>query len=92
MPKYKNQKVEKFNFLLEFISSFHDRQFEYDQAANFEKILNQKVHKNISYNFPAWPEWSHQRAGTLDQICGAMMKKFGYGNEKLWKDKLMKLS
>ncbi|MDZ7830650.1 MAG: hypothetical protein U5L07_02750 [Desulfobacterales bacterium] len=87
-----DQKTSYFKLLIEFIANFGDKQFDYNSEVNLENILNQKIHKNIAYDFPSWPEWSNQRARTLDQICGTLMEKFGYGNEKLWNDKLTALS
>jgi hypothetical protein len=89
---YVDQKTQNFKSLIEFIANFGDKQFDYNSKVSLENILNHKIHKNIAYDFPDWPNWPNQRAQTLDQICGALMKKFGYGNEELWKDKLNKVS
>ncbi len=35
--------------------------------------------------FPAWPSWRPQQCATLEQLCGPLMRSYGYGMEPEWK-------
>lgn len=48
-----------------------------------------KKKQNVSKKkFPTWPYWSHQQCKLIQEICGDLMKKYGYGNEREWIKKL----
>lgn len=37
---------------------------------------------------PGWIEWSSERAHLLDQMCGELMRRNGYGTEPAWQEKV----
>ncbi len=39
-------------------------------------------------NFPSWPEWPDEYINVLDRMCGPLMQKYGYGQEKEWHERL----
>lgn len=51
-----------------------------------------KVRKNEStYTWvKKWEDWSDKDCAQVDNICGSMMKKYSYGNEALWIEKVEK--
>ncbi|MCA9978413.1 MAG: hypothetical protein KC413_21785, partial [Anaerolineales bacterium] len=53
-------------------------------AVNFSRRVNPTQTKS----FPSWPDWTPQQCARLDQICGASMRKFGYGGEAEWQKKV----
>lgn len=57
----------------------HNFNFKFD-----EKLLNKKVHKNISYDFPRWEEWDQEKGNILYKHCNELMQKIGYGKEIAW--------
>ena len=72
----------KFNNLISFICKFENHKFEKKLISN--NILKNKVHQNISYDFPHWKKWNKWHARELENICGDLMKKFNYGSEQEW--------
>ena len=61
--------------LLVFLTQFRDREFAFDIPEN---ILEKRVHKNISYQFPKWRDWDDAMKRDLIGICGEVMKKLDY--------------
>jgi len=55
-----------------------------DAEMYFDTKLNYSV---ISY-VPKWHEWSNEQCIVLNNICGDLMKGYGYGNEKEWHEKI----
>lgn len=51
-------------------------------------VLRERIHGNLSYEFPHWTEWSREQAARLQTICGQPMQQFGYGREPEWTDLL----
>ncbi|MBI4034522.1 sulfotransferase domain-containing protein [Candidatus Saccharibacteria bacterium] len=41
---------------------------------------------------PNWPDWTAEQAKIVDKICGAGMKRYGYGREPNWRALLKALS
>lgn len=37
---------------------------------------------------PEWPRWSPERAKLIDDLCGPIMRRYGYGLEPAWTDLL----
>lgn len=74
-----------FRELLDFITTFPDRRFEYQ----FDKSIL-RLRKNQAQDAPpleiaeSWKTWSPERASELDDICGDLMRKLGYGHEPEW--------
>lgn len=54
--------------------------------------INDKFHEpaNTSQStfFPEWQEWTPRQAMQLQSLCGGRMKKYGYGTETEWLDKV----
>ena len=63
--------------------------FLYEGTGDLPKIkasfVQKRIHANVSYSFPQWPEWTHAQAMQLDAICGPVMKELGYGGELAWR-------
>jgi hypothetical protein len=38
--------------------------------------------------FPDWPEWTPRQCAQLDGFCGERMRRYGYGGEEIWIEKL----
>lgn len=47
-----------------------------------------KVNKSKDNVVPQWDSWTKQECKSIDSICGELMKKYGYGDEKAWLEKL----
>ncbi len=41
-------------------------------------------------DFHEWHEWTPKQAAQLQSLCGERMKKYGYGEEQEWREKLHK--
>jgi len=84
-----DQRDEIANRFLEFITTFSDRRFPYHIG---EGVLDKRIHATKKHRFTGWDEWSSKEAIRLDQMCGDLMKHFGYGQEPEWQKKIGKLS
>lgn len=51
---------------------------------------NQKVNKAHLKVMKSWESWSNEECRIVDEICGPLMKKYGYGSEPEWKARLKK--
>ena len=47
-------------------------------------FARERIHRNLSYKFPHWKEWTNEQASQLQSICGGLMQEFGYGRESEW--------
>lgn len=69
-----------------------DREFEekWPSMSEFQILCwNWKtLHAAGRASFPDWPEWDSAHARQLNDICGALTKRFGYGGEPDWHDLL----
>ena len=70
-----DSKYETLNELMSFITSFPDIQFDYSIPSG---ILDKKVHKNVSYEFPEYENWDEQYKQTFDKICSQISVKLNY--------------
>lgn len=52
-----------------------------------ERFL-QPVNQSLKQKIPNWVKWSPEKCTQLHTLCGERMKKYGYGNEPDWLDKL----
>jgi hypothetical protein len=80
------EKAVRFREMLEFITAFPDgftAPFTFDPA-----ILGERSHSSRHGAFPHWREWSPELARRLDELCGEVMRPFGYGTEPAWAEKL----
>lgn len=48
----------------------------------------QKVNRSRFDDFGKWQDWESPYCKEVEKICGPYMKKFSYGKEKAWKDKI----
>lgn len=70
--------------MLAFMTRFEDVQLKYRCDPDvLERRLNASVQR-----FDPWTRWSPERARSLEDICGPLMRRFGYGTEPEWKEKL----
>lgn len=67
--------------MLQFITSFSDRRFSH---AFSKDLLDRRVHAISRDAFPDWQAWDREQARTLQEICGPLMEKYGYGSEPRW--------
>jgi len=60
--------------------------------ADIQKITLTKLEKKINapqkYKYPKWENWGKNEVILLNEICGNLMEKFGYGGEISWINKL----
>jgi hypothetical protein len=49
---------------------------------------SEKVNYDIKEVIGPWKTWTPEQCRQLDQICGSMMREFGYGDEPEWKEKI----
>lgn len=71
--------------MFDFLADFPGREYNYDlDKSRFRK----PVHAAGRASFPDWPEWDSAHARQLNDICGALTKRFGYGGEPDWHDLL----
>jgi hypothetical protein len=61
--------------LLAYITQFADKTFEFNIP---EGILENRIHKNVSYEFPKWQNWDREMQSELQRICGGLSRKFNY--------------
>lgn len=57
---------------------------------NIKDRFFHSVNKAPKKHFFEWQTWSAEQAVSLDMICGERMKKYGYGSESTWLEKLEK--
>ena len=70
--------------LLEHLTRHGDKVYRYRIPEDF---TGKRVHASEG-RFPGWQEWSPGRARKLDRLCGDLMRRYGYGEEPLWQEKL----
>lgn len=68
---------------LSFLTRFPDRKFDFDFP---ESLLSNRIHSVPRASFPDWHEWNRTQARQLQEICGPLMNKYGYGRETDWID------
>ncbi len=76
---------ENFRDLLDYLTDFPERKYCYSFDTS---VLRKPINTADRENFPDWPQWDSAHARQLDDICGPLMKRFGYGNEPTWHDLL----
>jgi hypothetical protein len=54
----------------------------------FEAMLEKSKNVSRKAHFPAWETWEPGRCAHLNELCSPMMKRFGYGQESLWQEKV----
>ena len=76
---------EQVHDMLDFLVDFPERKYSYSLDRS---VLQKPVHAAGRASFPDWSEWDTTHARQLNDICGALMVRFGYGNEPTWHDLL----
>lgn len=76
---YSKDRLENLRCLLDFITKFQDKSFQYVNPAN---ILNKQINKNISYEFPNYTKWDPQTKKQFKEICLPVMEKLNYREKK----------
>ena len=56
--------------------------------SSWDHLLNRKVNASARNGFANWKSWNSKQAKILDRYCGVLMRKYGYGNEERWIEKL----
>lgn len=80
----KNNNSQVFK-MIKFITKWGEKEFSSDLSL---LEINKTIHRNISYKFPNWEDWSKENAQILNRYCGELMRKLDYGMEKDWLSKL----
>lgn len=52
--------------------------------------FRQPENRSATTSFPAWREWSPEQCKLFDGLCGSHMRRYGYGYETEWLEKLKK--
>jgi hypothetical protein len=50
--------------------------------------FRQPENRSAVIDFPAWREWSPMQCRLLNDLCGSHMRRYGYGYEPEWLEKL----
>ncbi len=67
--------------MLRFMTRFPDRDFGHKVDQEF---LDRRINAVSRAAFPDWPSWSRSQAQCLQEICGPLMLRHGYGREPEW--------
>lgn len=70
--------------LLAFAAEHGERSYR----VNFDAGLRSDKRNASRGSAPRWEEWSAEQARILDSHCGPLMRRFGYGDEPEWREKL----
>jgi hypothetical protein len=55
---------------------------------DWDHLLNRKVNASTRNGFTNWKNWNSRQVEILDRYCGDLMRKYSYGNEESWIEKL----
>ncbi len=100
MKKTPNFKIFRYEDL--FNTNTRDRFFTemLDYASEFEdgfksgyeyrpELLDKKIHAAASKRLlPKWKKWGTNLVESMEFQCGDLMRRFGYGDEPLWQEKI----
>lgn len=76
-----SHQVNEIRRFLEFITHFKDKQYSYSLA----KILDSpRVHASPGDSSNAWRDWSTKRCQQVDELCGTLMRRWDYGRDPEW--------
>ncbi len=68
--------------MVRFMTRFDDRQFTYRIG---ERLLDRRVNAAERETFSDWPKWTQPMARTMNDLCGELMSRHGYGAEPEWR-------
>lgn len=75
-----NNRIRYFNKILNFIGVA--------EVERLEDKFHHAANPNKSDAFPSWETWDKEKCLILESVCGALMRRYGYGNENAWKTKI----
>lgn len=55
--------------------------------SKFIELLKKKINTNPQDFFPQWNHWDPMLCMQLEDVCGNLMRKIGYGKENYWLEK-----
>jgi len=70
--------------LVSFAAAHDSRQYNFAIPNDF----TDKAQNASSGNAADWIDWSSAQARFVEQVCGKLMRQFGYGEEREWKRKI----
>ncbi|MDC7225750.1 MAG: sulfotransferase [Spirochaetales bacterium] len=83
----KDKREQYFTQMLDYATGFDDG-FKRDYTFKPE-LLDIKIHAAASKRLlPKWQKWNSGMADAMNFHCGEIMKRFGYGDEAEWLEKL----
>lgn len=71
--------------LVAFAANHPGREYQHELPRDFTS----NVHNASSGSAQDWPEWETHEARLVDNLCGPLMRRFGYGAEPEWRSKIM---
>ncbi len=71
--------------LLDFATNFNSGKAPFKDASKF---ITKRIDSQQKKEHCNWENWTTQQAEIMMKHCGKLMQEFGYGDEKLWKEKL----
>jgi hypothetical protein len=75
--------VDMLKFAAEFPDGFK-RNIDYKS-----ELMDEKIHSNAeAAKTPPWQDWNKRQAEIVEKHCGSWMRKFNYGGEKNWLEKI----
>lgn len=70
---------------LDFITDFGDRRYRYSLSLLMERP---QVHASQGDSSAAWQRWDRESCVQVDRLCGSLMRRWGYGVEKEWLNRI----
>jgi hypothetical protein len=58
------------------------------RVTNVRDRFREPANTSKKTDFPEWQEWTSKQAAQLQEFCGERMKKYGYGGEPEWNEKI----
>jgi hypothetical protein len=71
--------------MLCFITNFGERSYPWHLLPD---LFDRRINEADRARFPDWHDWSREHARHLEEICGPLMQRFGYGDEPEWRAKV----
>ena len=77
---------ESYTYAEEYLTAFSD-DFRPKWELNRE-MMGRKTNTKYGDKFPTWDKWEHWQVRRLNEHCGELMTRFGYGEEPEWQERL----